>query len=175
MILDSILIILAIIAFIRGWSKGFLWAICSFLAILLGIIIALKLSNIVSEYLFVQQIITSKYTLLISFILLFLGTLFLFRMLVKFVEAILDKLFLGWVNKLAGGLLYSFFVVFILSTFCWLANQISLLKPTMKEDSKSYVYIEPIAPKTIEIVSTYLPYCKDLIKKTQAHLEEVSK
>ena len=175
MVLDTILLILGIIAFIRGWKKGFLWAICSLLAVLLGIIIALKLSNVVSEYLFVQQIVTSKYTLLISFILLFLATLFIFRMLIKFVEAILDKLLLGWVNKLAGGLLYSFFVIFIMSTFCWLANQINLLKPDVKQSSKSYIYLEPIAPKTIDFITAYLPYCKDLIKKTQAHLEEVSK
>jgi membrane protein required for colicin V production len=171
MVLDIVLLIMAILAFIRGWKKGLLWAICSLLAVVLGIVVALKLSSELSEYLFVQQIITSKYTLLISFVILFLGTIFLFRMLIKFVEAILDKLFLGWINNLLGGLLYSFFVVFIISTFCWLANQVNLLKPALKDESKSYIYLEPIAPKTIDLVSAYLPYCKDLIRNAEAQLE----
>ncbi len=175
MVLDCILLILGIIAFIRGWKKGLLWAVCSFVAVLLGVIIALKLSSELSEYLFVQQLVTSKYTMLISFVILFLGTIFLFRMLVKFAEGILDKLFLGWVNNILGALLYTFFVVFIISTFCWLANQIHLLKPAMKTESKSYTYIEPIAPKTIALISTYLPFCKDMIKKAETHLEAVSK
>ena len=175
MILDCILLVLMLLAFIRGWKKGLLWAICSFIAVLLGIIIALKLSGEFSEYLFVQQILTSKYTMIISFVILFLGTLFLFRMLIKLIEGVLDKLFLGWINHLLGALLYSFFVVFIVSTFCWLANQIQLLKPAMKAESKSYAYIEPVAPKTIDLISKYTPFCKDMIRKIESHLEEISK
>jgi membrane protein required for colicin V production len=170
MILDCILLILVILAFVRGWKKGLLWAICSLIAVFLGIVIALKLSGELAEYLFVQQIMTSKYTMLISFVILFLGTIFLFRLAIKLVEGILDKLFLGWINHVLGALLYSFFVVFMMSTFCWLSNQIHLLKPALKEESKTYSYIEPIAPKTIDFVSAYLPYCKDMIKKVEAHL-----
>ena len=107
--------------------------------------------------------------------ILFLGTLFLFRILIKLIEGLLDKLFLGWINHLLGALLYSFFVVFIVSTFCWLANQIQLLKPAMKAESKSYAYIEPVAPKTIDLISKYTPFCKDMIGKIESHLEEISK
>jgi membrane protein required for colicin V production len=141
----------------------------------MGIVIALKLSSELSEYLFVQQILTSKYTMIISFVILFLGSIFLFRMLIKLIEGILDKLLLGWINKLMGAMLYSFFVVFIVSTFCWLINQMQLLKPSMKAESKSYKYIGPVSPKTIDLISTYTPFCKDMIKKIESHLEEISK
>jgi c-di-AMP phosphodiesterase-like protein len=52
---------------------------------------------------------------------------------------------------------------------------VQLLKPEMKAESKTYTYIEPIAPKTIELLTEYLPYCKDLIKKAEAHLNEIGK
>lgn len=175
MILDCILLVLMILAFVRGWKKGLLWAICSFIAVFMGIVIALKLSSELSEYLFVQQILTSKYTMIISFVILFLGSIFLFRMLIKLIEGILDKLLLGWINKLMGAILYSFFVVFIVSTFCWLINQMQLLKPSMKAESKSYKYIEPVSPKTIDLISIYTPFCKDMIKKIESHLGEISK
>lgn len=175
MILDSILLLLAILAFIRGWQKGLLWAICSLIAVVLGIIIAMKLSGDLSTYLFNQQMLTGKYTMLICFAILFFGTLFLFRMAVKLIESVLDKLFLGWINHLLGATLYTFFVVFIISTFCWLADQVQLLKPEMKQSSISYSYLQNFAPKTIEVITQYLPFGKDMIQKVGEHLAEVSK
>jgi membrane protein required for colicin V production len=174
MAIDLIVLVLSIIAFVRGWKKGLLWAICSVIAVVLGIIIAMKLSSEFSQYLFVNNIITNQYALLISFVLLFAASIFLFRMVVKFAEKILDTLFLGWVNNLLGGLLYTFFAIFVVSTFCWLADQVSLLKPSLKTESQTYEYIKPISPTTISIVSNYLPYCKNLISQAQAHLDKVT-
>ena len=52
MILDGILLILCIIAFIRGWKKGLLWAIVSIIAVLIGIVISLKCAHLLADYLF---------------------------------------------------------------------------------------------------------------------------
>ena len=174
MAIDIIILILAVLAFVRGWKKGMLWAVCSLVAVILGIIIAMKLSSELANYLFTQNLITNQYTLLISFVLLFIATIFVFRLGVKFVEKILDTLFLGWVNNLTGGILYAFFAVFIVSTFIWLADQVQLLKPELKAQSKTFEYVKPISPKTIAVITEYLPYCKNLIAQAQQHLEKVS-
>lgn len=162
MVLDVILCILCIIAFVRGWKKGLLWAICSLLAILIGIIISLKLSHALADFLFEKNILTGQYTLLLSFVILFLGSIFLFRVLIKFIENILDTFFLGWINNLLGGLLYSFFIVFLFSTFYWLADSGHLLKAELKSESRTYPFVAPIAPKTIEVTTHYLPFFKGL-------------
>lgn len=108
---------------------------------------------------------TSQYTLLISFVILFAVTIFAFRQLAHFFEKVLDKLFLGWVNNVMGGLLYSFFVVFVASLCLWLINKTELISNNIKKESKIYSYLEPIAPKTIEVASAYVPLCKDLYEK----------
>jgi membrane protein required for colicin V production len=162
MILDIVVLILTVLAFIRGWKKGLLWGIGSLLAVFVGVLISLKLSHYVANFFFEKNILTSQYTVLISFVLLFVLTIFCFRQLAKLMEKILDKLFLGWVNHALGGMLYAFFVVFVTSLCIWLINKTALINQTLKKDSKIYSFIEPIAPKTIEVASAYLPLCKDL-------------
>jgi membrane protein required for colicin V production len=174
MTFDLIILILACLAFYRGWKKGLLWALGSLVAVLLAVIISMKLSHELATYLFNNEWYKSQYTVFISFLILFFATIFGCHMLVKFVEKILDKVFLGWVNNLSGAVLYSFFVVFVISTFCWLANQVGLLKDKVKQSSKSYAYIEPIAPVTLETVTNYLPYCENLINQIKHHVNKAS-
>ena len=169
MILDGILLILCIIAFIRGWKKGLLWAIVSVVAVLTGIIISLKFSHLLANYLFENDILKNQYTLILCFILLFIGTIFLFRAAIKFAESVLETFFLGWVNNLLGALLYCFFVLFLCSTFFWLTSKANLLKSSGKLDSKSYAFVQPLAPKTIEFITPYIPFFKTLFHDLETY------
>lgn len=175
MILDGILIVLLILAFIRGWKKGLLWAVGSLIAVLLGVMIALKLSHSLADYLFRQNLLSSQYTLILCFVLLFIGTIFLFRSIIKFIESFLDKVFLGWANNMLGGVLYSFFTLFVVSSFLWLVNQSGLLNDELKKESNTYTYVEPISVWTIKTASEYLPYCKSLWNDIQGYFEKVQK
>ncbi len=174
MVLDILVLVFGVLAFVRGWSKGLLWAVCSFIAVLLAIILALKLSSTLSDFLFTHQWISSEYTLPISFVIIFLLTIFIFRLGIKFIEKILDKLFLGWINKLLGGLLYTTFVLFLFSTLIWLFNQVDLLKSDFRNSSKSYAYLKDMAPKTLEFISPYIPYCKNLIAEAKEQIDRAT-
>lgn len=162
MLLDALIVIASVLGFIRGWKKGMLWALGSLLAVLVGIFISLKLAHALADFLFKQNILTGSYTLLISFILLFLLTMLAFRMAVGMIESLLDKIMLGWVNKLSGGLLYTFFVLFVVSVFLWLAREAGLIRPELRTESKVYSLVEPIGPETVRLGSEYLPLCKGL-------------
>ena len=93
-----------------------------------------------AQYLFTQNILTSKYTLLISYILIFIVVLLLARLLVKFVEKILSKLFLGWINKLSGAFLYMFFTLFVFSSFIWLGKEVQLVSPSAEMESNGVIW-----------------------------------
>lgn len=162
MLLDALILVATMLGFLRGWKKGLLWALGSLLAVVVGIFISLKLAHSLSDFLFKQNILAGSYTLLISFLVLFLLTMLAFRMAVGFMESILDKMMLGWVNKLSGAFLYSFFVVFIFSIFMWLCKEAGLIRPELQLESKTYEYVEPIGPKTVRLGSEYLPLCKGL-------------
>ena len=151
MIIDAIIGICLALAFIRGWKKGMLWAIASLAAVVLGSLVSLKLSHRFAQYIQEQEIIDSKYTLVISYILLFLIVMYGLRFLIKMLEKLLQSLMLGWANRIAGGLLYISFTAFMLSSIFWLANEASILTIEAKSESLLYSSIEPIAPKGIEI------------------------
>ena len=173
MIFDILLCIVCAIAFIRGWQKGILWAAISFLAIFIGIIVSLKLSHTLADILFKHDILAGKYTLLLSFVVLFLVVIALFRMGTKLIEQALDKLLLGWANKVSGGFLYAGFAALLFSLFCWLSAKSGLLSEELKNDSKTFAYIEPIAPKVIAVSSEYLPLCKNLYQDVLDMLSNV--
>jgi membrane protein required for colicin V production len=175
MVFDGIVLILICISFYRGWKKGILWAIFSMVSVVIGILLSLKLSHQVTDYLFKQNIMSSQYTLLISFILIFVLVVFLFRFGIKLVEKLLDAVLLGWANKILGGVLYSLMTIFIVSTLVWLFNQVNILGPELKKDAKTYTYIEPISPKVIELSSDYLPLMKNLFQQIKGLTQGVAK
>jgi hypothetical protein len=41
----------------------------------------------------------------------------------------------------------------------------------MKQEAKTYAFIEPIAPKMIEVSSAYIPFCKNLFEQINATLD----
>ncbi|MBL7765801.1 MAG: CvpA family protein [Chitinophagaceae bacterium] len=170
MILDAIVILLGVLAFIRGWKKGLLWAVCSLIAVIAGVFLSLKLSHTLAAYLFENNILTNSYTLLICFILIFLITIVVFRLGIRLIEGILDKIFLGWVNKIAGGAIYTLFVLFVVSTFLWLMNKAGVLNTEVKAGSKSYTYVEPVAPKLIEWTTRFWPTMKEMYGDIEGRL-----
>jgi membrane protein required for colicin V production len=174
MVLDIIVLILSILAFIRGWQKGLLWALCSFVAVFAGLFLSLKLSHVVANYLFTQHVMSGNYVLLICFVGIFLITMFVFRMAIRLIEKLLDKMFLGSVNKILGGLLYSCFTLFIISSFLWLANSVKMVTTETKSTSKIINYIEPIAPKMVELFQGYIPYCKNLLGDLKTYATKVN-
>jgi membrane protein required for colicin V production len=165
MILDSIITIACILAFYRGWKKGIVSAILSMIGVFAGTILSLKLSHFVAEYSLSKHILNTQYVLPIAFILIFIATILLFRFVIKAIEGLLKIAMLGWANRLIGAALYLFFTLFFVSALFWLANIVGIITPEGKQDSKAYSFVEPIAPKAIELASKYLPFCKTLFNQ----------
>src|ERR1017187_7441977 len=98
MILDVIGIILILLFFIRGYIKGIILAAFSVLAILLGILCALKLSQTLSTWLLAKGYISSGWVQVISYVLLFIVVVLIVRLIGKLIEKAMDGLMLGMVN-----------------------------------------------------------------------------
>lgn len=174
MILDAIFMMLLFFAAFRGWQKGILWAVFSVLALIVALFVSLKLSHYLAQILFQKQLLTGSYTLLISFILLFATSILLIRLVVKWIEKILDKIALGWINRLSGALLYMGIAAMVISTLLWLGSNSKLLGPDVSSQSRTYAYLAPIAPGTIEFVSTYTPLLGDLYSDVEELLHSMN-
>ncbi len=174
MALDIVGITLIIIFFIRGYMKGIIVAAFSLLAILLGIICALKLSGALAAWLLEKEIITSGWAQLISYIVLFLGVVILVRFIAKLIEKSLQAVFLGLVNKLAGGLIYAFMAALVWSSLLWIGNQMHLLEPEAIAASKTYPYLSPIAPWVFDHIGKVLPFAKNIFADLQHYFDGVN-
>src|SRR6266700_944762 len=102
MIIDLIALILLIMAIIKGWHRGFLIAVLSMLAFIIGIAAAMKLSVLVSGYLNNAVNISAKWLPVLSFILVFVVVVLLVRAGANLLEEAVEMAFLGWLNKLGG-------------------------------------------------------------------------
>lgn len=172
MIIDGFIAVSLVLAFIRGWKKGILWAVASLAAVVFGSLVSLKLSHRFAQLIQEQQIIDSKYTLIVSYILLFLLVMYGLRFLIKMVEKLLQSLMLGWANRLAGGALYILFSAFMLSSIFWLTNQAGILTEEAKQESQLYAAIEPLAPQGFELGGELLPFLKNMYQDVGLYLEQ---
>jgi len=162
MVLDFIGITIIIIFFIRGYMKGIIVAIFSVLAVVLGVICALKLSGALGAWLMEKGWVTSAWATIISYAILFVGVLVLVRLLAKALESVAQLTVLGWFNGLVGGLLYGFIAALIWSSLLWIANRVHLIDPETKTYSKTYRYLEPLAPWTFEHTGKLIPFAENV-------------
>lgn len=174
MVLDIIGVTLVLIFFIRGYMKGVILAAFSLLAIVLGIICALKLSHLLAEWLFKNGIITSGWGQLLSYILLFIVVVFIVRLLAKAIQSSFEALLLGWVNKAIGGLLYALMAAFVWSSLLWISDHMHLITAETIAASKTYPYFSKLAPWTCEQVGKLLPFAKNIFAELQQFFEHVN-
>src|SRR3954462_6168930 len=107
MIIDIIFLGLMILAIFKGISKGFIVAVFSLLAFIIGLAAALKLSATVAEHLREKMDIGGYWLPVLSFALVFIAVALLIRWAAAIIKKVVGIVFLGWVDALAGILLYA--------------------------------------------------------------------
>lgn len=174
MALDIIGISLILIFFIRGYMKGIIVAVFAMLAIVLGIICSLKLSSLLATYLLEKHIVTSGWAQLASYVVIFIGIVFLVRLLAKAIESSFEAVMLGWVNKGIGGLLYAAMATMVWSSFLWIANRMQLIEPDTIAASKTYPYLSQVAPWVFEHIGKLWPMVKDIFHDLGTFFDKVN-
>jgi len=161
MILDIIGGVLLLLLFIRGYSQGFIAAAFSLLAVLVGVVCALKLSHTLAAFLAARHIVTASWALLLSYIALFLLSMWLVRLAANMIEKVFKSMSLGFLNSLSGGIIYLAAGVILWSAGLWLADKIHLLSPETTAASRTYDYIRPVAPWAFDGLTAMWPLAKE--------------
>ena len=167
MFIDILVIILLIFAIYKGLRNGLVVAIFSFLAFVIGLAAALKLSTVVAEYLGNSTSISQRWLPVLAFAIVFLIVVFLVRLGAKAIEGMLRLVMLGWLNKIGGLIFYVLLYLFIFSVILFYAEQLHILKPETLDASATYSYIQPIGPKVISGLGVVLPFFKDMFTELE--------
>jgi membrane protein required for colicin V production len=174
MAIDIIGIILIILFFIRGYMKGFIVAIFSVLAILLGILCALKLSQAFSGWLLEKKYITSGWVQVISYVILFVGVVILVNLLARLIQRALEGVMLGTVNRLIGGLLYAFLGIVLWSSLLWIGARMNIISHETLEGSKTYAWISGLAPWFFFEAGRLIPFVQDTFDKLEHFFKTIN-
>ncbi|MEZ5018258.1 MAG: CvpA family protein [Flavipsychrobacter sp.] len=174
MLLDIITITIIIAFFIRGYMKGIIIAAFSVLALILGTLAALRLSERLATYLLEEDIVTSGWSQIVSYIILFVGVVIIVRMIAKALDATLKAAMLGWLNKTIGGLLYAAMGAVVWSALLWLGTEIHFITPQHISESSTYAYIRPIAPWIADKVGYLIPMIKNVFGDLEVFFSKVN-
>ena len=174
MVLDVTGIILIVLFFIRGYTKGIIVAAFSALAILLGILVALKLSQSFATWMLAKGFITSGWAQVISYAVLFIGVVLAVRLIANLLQKAVEGLMLGIVNKLIGGLLYAFLGAVLWSSFLWIGTRMNMITPETIVTSKTYHWLSGIAPWFFEMAGKLLPFVKNTFSGLEHFFDAVN-
>lgn len=142
----DLLIVIPLIWFgYKGFRNGLVMELVSILSLIAGIYIAIRFSAWVGQ----QLGIKGEYAATISFIITFLGILIITYLLGKFIDGLVKKLSLGFLNRLGGLLIGVFKTALIvgLLIFTWnrIDKQQNILKPETRNHSLLFRPMENIS------------------------------
>ena len=167
MLIDIIFIVLLAIAIFKGYSKGLIIAVFSVVAVIIGLAAAIKLSVVTAMRLKDAFHLAAKWLPIIAFAVVFLIVVLLVRLGAKALEKTAELAFLGWVNKLAGILAYMVLYTIILSVLLFYAEKASIIAADTIAASKTYSFIKPWGPKTVNFIGTAVPFFKDMFHQLE--------
>ena len=148
--IDIILGLILIFSAIGGFRKGLIVELASLAALILGIWGAIEFSYITSDFITENFNIETNYLNIISFIITFVIIVILVHIIGGAVNKLIETAMLGFINKLAGiafGILRSALILsIILLVFDKIDNDVKILSPKTKSESRLYEPIRNFAP-----------------------------
>ncbi|MBX7107272.1 MAG: CvpA family protein [Chitinophagales bacterium] len=173
--IDIIWLMLAFYGCWKGWTNGLILSIFTLLAWGIGLLAAVKLSTVAATALHEQLHITSAYLPVISYVLVFVVIALVIYLVGKSLEKIFELAHIGFVNRISGVIMYVAVYTVLFSVFIWLLDQVELITPYVKQQSKMYAAINSISGFMIEQASSFTPVVKNLFAEFQTMIDKISK
>lgn len=167
MFIDIVFLILILIACVKGYSKGFIIALFSIVGFIAGLAAALKLSAYVAAKLSGTFSTSGKWLPFISFLLVFIAVVVLVNLGAKLIQKSLELVMLGWLNRIAGILLFALLYSIFFSIFLFYAVQLHFISPETIAASATYPYLQPLGPAVINSLGTIIPAFKNMFGQLQ--------
>jgi membrane protein required for colicin V production len=167
MSIDVLFLLLMVLAIFRGVRHGFIISICSAIAIFIGLAAAIRLSASVAANASSSAHLSYRWLPVLSFLLIFLGVVILVRLGARLLEKAVDLAMMGWLNKLAGVLLYAVIYMIVLSVVLFYAVQLHLVGPRTLKASVTYPFIRPWGQVIIDEFGKFVPWFKGMFVRLE--------
>ena len=168
-IFDIILGCLMLYAIYNGLKKGLFVELASFLALIVGIYVAIKFSGIMRDFLINAMSWSPKYISVVALALTFLVVVVGIHLLAKAFTGVASFAYLGWLNKLAGAGFSVLKTILALSIVLSLFQKININDSIVsKETLDASMFYNPIQ----EISAYIFPSLEKLFHEGVANLKK---
>jgi membrane protein required for colicin V production len=171
MLIDVAFLIIMILAVFKGFTKGLIVGIFSFIAFIIGLAAALKLSAIVAHHFEKSAGAFTKWLPVLSFALVFIIVVLLINIGARIIKKTLSIAMLGWLDRIGGIVLYVIIYTVVFSVILFFGEKMFLIKPSTVAASAVHDFVAPWGPKLIDNLGEIIPVFKDLFSQLQSFFE----
>lgn len=165
---DIVIGIILLFALIKGGINGFIKELASFLALIVGLLGAIFISNSFSQWL--GTFWDFKYIGAVSFLLVFVGIVIGVHLLAKALDKMVEGLALGVLNRLAGAvfsaLKYLFVISVLISILSFFEKESVIIGPEDQKASYLYKPVSTLAPTVFSYLDFDTPWNNDSKEKS---------
>ncbi|WP_372474005.1 CvpA family protein [Capnocytophaga sp. ARDL2] len=163
--IDIIICCLLGYAMYKGFKKGGISAILTFIALFLGIYVSVKFSFFTQTLLENHTEWKREYLPVFAFALTFIGTILLVFIIEKIAVKTLRTLHMGWLNRLIGATFEGLKMVLLLSVLLNLFEKINLNHFLIsKEQINASLFYQPIQDLAMEISPIIKEWYEEFVK-----------
>lgn len=175
MFLDLVFLVLLILAVVKGYRRGLIVGIFSFIAIVIGLAAAIKLSAVVAGYIGEAVKISDRWLPVISFLVVFIGVVLLIRLGANLLQKTVEVAMMGWANRVGGIILYVIIYMMVYSIILFYADQLKLIKEETIANSVTYAFIQPWGPRVIGGFAAILPIFKNMFADLELFFDGIAR
>jgi membrane protein required for colicin V production len=174
MFIDVVVLIVVVLALIKGFSKGLIMALFSTLALIIGLAAAVKFSTVAAPAISKSLGIDGQFLPIISFLAIFIGVILLIRLAGKAIEKTLETASIGFINRGAGAILYLVLYLAITSILFFYIEKMGFLGQEVMEASVTWDWIAPWGPAVLDGIGLLIPLFKNMFDSLNGFFEEVT-
>ena len=169
---DLVLVLPLLVGAYKGYQRGFILEIITFLAFVFGVLGAFKLLHWGMDLLDSTFSVNANILPFLAFLGLFIAIVILINLLGRIARKLMEVIMLGSVDNLAGGILGFLKWAFALSILLWLLTFWDMELPgNWREESTLYPYLVAFAPGMFEILSPVFPFAESLFSDIKDMLQ----
>jgi membrane protein required for colicin V production len=168
-------LVIVLLLGLYGYGKGVILSLFSIVGFIVGLIASVRLGGWLASELLQRGWVLGGWSLGTANMILFVGFMFLMRILGHTVKKMAGVLMLGWADKLVGGVLFASFGLVLWSGVLWIGHRMHMLQSEDEKTSVTYSYLVPVAPVAARSASSLLPLVKQALDSLTHFFDEVDK
>lgn len=177
MVIDIILFLFAAWGFYRGFSTGIIKTVFTLLSFVLALLVAFKFAPATTRFLETAFNTNEPLLFIAGFLLAFIATMFIIRLIARGLEGILRTVHINFINKLAGGTLSALMMVLMFSILVWFGDKAHLLRRETRQTSYTYPYLKEFPGQIRKVYDNFKPTFRQFWDETiefMDRMEEMS-